>query len=88
MLIEQPHALRRIHRRTAAQRDDDIRLEAVHGCDAAHDCFDRRIRLNLRENLGMAIFKAFAQIVEDFVNIAELTTRQTAISNIRWQTTS
>ena len=35
MLIEQPHALGRVDGRAAAQGDDDVGLEGVHGLYAA-----------------------------------------------------
>ena len=43
MLVEQPHALGRVDGRAAADGDDDVRLEGVHGLDAAHDALNGRV---------------------------------------------
>ena len=72
MLIEQPHALGRIHRGAAAERDDDIGLEFAHHSHAAHDRVYIGIGLDVGIDFTVAVVLALAQIVKDFINIAEL----------------
>ena len=65
ILIKSPHSLRGVNRRTAADRNDPVRLEFLHGLGALHNGFYRRIRLNAFEqhsfNAGLV------QIVDNLV---------------------
>ena len=72
MLVEQPHALGRVDGRAAADGDDDVRLEGVHGLDAAHDALNGRVAFHVGVDLAVAVFLALAQVVQDFVHIAQL----------------
>ena len=51
ILILDPHSLRCIDRRTAADRYDPVRLELQHRICTLHDCLYRRIRLDTVKDL-------------------------------------
>ncbi len=72
MLVEQPHALGRVDGRAAADGDDDVRLEGVHGLDAAHDALNGRIALHVGVDLAVAVLLALAQVVQHLVHVAQL----------------
>ena len=53
VLVEQPHGLGRVDRGTAADADDPVGLEGLHGLGALHDRLDGRVGLDALEDLDL-----------------------------------
>ena len=70
MFIHQPQNLGGIHRRTAAQSDNDIRLEGIYHIDGNVNRAQIRIRFNIGENLILNA-QTF-QNIGDFLGITQI----------------
>ena len=73
VLVQQPHDLGRVHRRTTADCDDGVRLELLaHHGGAALDGLDARLRLDVVDDTEGHAVGTCTQLVDDLVDHAEL----------------
>ena len=73
VLVEQPHDLGRVHRGSAADRDDRVGLELLaHHLGATLDDLDGGLRLDVVDDAEGDAVGAGAQLVDDLVDDAKL----------------
>ena len=75
LFVEEPHGFGCVHWRTAAQRDNGVRLEAAHQIGAFIDGLDAWIGFDIGKQLDGHFVFALMQLVGDFIDKAQINHR-------------